>query len=154
MVYWKMPVWDLDIVSLMCYVFFLQMKHCPGHCFLWDRTTVFPCSQCTNLSPSIAIRWWKLQSFILRNDCPTHHPLTKACSRVCLASPCVNAEHKASHTVRTKQLNTQWHLLTARLFLWSPPLVCAGLCFISVSSVTPFTLFSLMLQVKKAWLPL
>lgn len=43
-----------------------------------------------------------------RRDSPTHHPFITVCSRVCLVSPCLNTEHKASRTGKTMPLNTQW----------------------------------------------
>lgn len=94
---------------------------------------------------------------IHRDDSPTHHPLTIVCSRVCLASPGLNTEHKASHTVKTMPLNTQWMPFNCSVvFLSTPP--CCLLSFASsVSSVvsqsvyTHFKRCPLMFKVKTVY---
>lgn len=60
---------------------------------------------------------------IHRDDSPTHRPLTTVCSRVCLASPCLNTENKAGHTAKTKPLHTQWKPFNCSVVFCRLPLV-------------------------------
>lgn len=84
---------------------------------------------------------------IHRDDAPTHHPLTTVCSSMCLASPCLNTEHKAGHTVKTMPLNTQWMPFNCSVvFCRLPPLFCAGLCVITVSSVVSQSIYTYLNQ--------
>lgn len=73
---------------------------------------------------------------------PTTHPLTPVCSRVCLTSPCLNTKQKASHTVKTKLLNTQCMPVNCSLVFCGLPLVlCWALSHHSVLCCLPVLLY-------------
>lgn len=154
MVYWKIPVFQQLGCCFFDVLFLSDVKT------EWEAAPTIASLQFTitmhgfeSQHCHLLVKATKLQ-LSHRDGCPTLHPFTTVCSRVCLVSPCLNTEHKASHTVKTMPLNTQWMPFNCLFFCWLPLVRFWALCHPSIlCCVSIYTLLSqclVLVKVKKS----